>query len=150
MFTTFQKVTGTVPAKISGPTLDLDVVLQPGTAATSGVDVHTGNGQLTRIGYDAVQHQVFIDRTTSGATAFDPTFGGVQTAPFTPKYGLVRLRVLVDTSSVEVFTDQGQVVLTDQVFPDAGSNGVDWFATGGTARVLGAVGWHVKSVWPAS
>ena len=87
--------------------------------------MHTGNGQQTQIGYDATTHEVYIDRTKSGDVSFDPTFASVQRAPLPLDHGLVRLRILVDTSSVEVFADQGQVVLTDQIFPDPTSNGVE-------------------------
>ena len=68
-----QSIKGTVPAGICGATLDLDGVFAPGTATTFGVNVHTGNGELTRIGYDTSTAQVFIDRTKSGNTTFDPT-----------------------------------------------------------------------------
>ena len=63
-------------------------------------------------------------------------------------HGTVRLHVLVDTSSVEVFTDQGQIVLTDQIFPGPTSNGVSLFATGGTAHLRTGVAWHLRSTWP--
>ena len=79
---------------------------------------------------------MFIDRTKSGATSFDPTFGGVQSAPLPLRHGQLHLRILVDTSSVEVFADKGQVVLTDQIFPDPSSTGVDLFAVGGTATLV--------------
>jgi levanase len=59
----------------------------------------------------------------------------------------VHLHVLVDTSSVEVFADKGQVVLTDQIFPDPTSNGVSLYANG-TATLQLEVGWHLKSIWP--
>ncbi len=146
-----KKIKGTVRAGIHGATLDLDAVFAPGTASTFGVNVHTGsNGDVTQIGYDVSTHRVYIDRTKSGDVSFDPTFGGVQTAPLPLDHGLVRLRVLVDTSSVEVFTDRGQVVLTDQIFPDAASTGVSWFATGGTATLAVGLGWHLKSAVPVS
>ncbi len=144
----FKRITGTTPAGINGPTLDLDGVFAAGTAKQFGVNVHTGNGQLTQIGYDTSTNQVYIDRTKSGDVSFDPTFASVQRAPLPLNHGLVRLHVLVDTSSVEVFTDQGQVVLTDQIFPDPTSNGVSLFANGGTATLIAGIGWHMKSIWP--
>ncbi len=145
-----QSIKGTVSAGICGATLDLDGVFAPGTAATFGVNVHTGNGELTRIGYDTTTAQVFIDRTKSGNTTFDPTFGGIQHAPLALDHGLLHLRILVDASSVEVFTDHGQVVLTDQIFPGQTSNGVSLFATGGTAKLVAGIGWHLKAAVPHS
>jgi levanase len=143
-----QPITGTTSAGINGPTLDLNYLFAPGSASQFGLNVHTGNGQQTQIGYDTTTHDVYIDRTKSGDVGFDPTFAGVQRAPLPLNQGLVRLHVLVDTSSVEVFTDQGQVVLTDQVFPDPSSTGVSLFANNGTATLLASVGWHMSSIWP--
>lgn len=50
-----------------------------------------------------------------------------------PSDGVVRLHVFVDRSSVEVFGNEGQVVMTERIFPDAGSLGVEVFADGGEA-----------------
>jgi fructan beta-fructosidase len=142
-----KQVTGTVPSAISGPTLDLDAIFKPGSAKQFGFNVHVGNGQLTRIGYDTTTSTVYIDRSGSGNVSFNPSFSGVQSAPLPLDRGLVHLHVLVDTSSVEVFADKGQVVLTDQIFPDPTSNGVSLYANG-TATLQLEVGWHLKSIWP--
>jgi levanase len=141
-------ITGTISAGISGPTLDLDATFAPGTASQFGLNVHTGGGQLTQIGYDTTTHEVYVDRTKSGDVSFDPTFASVQRAPFPLAGGTVRLHVLVDTSSVEVFTDQGQVVFTDQIFPSPSSTGVSFFANNGTATLVSSIGWHMASIWP--
>jgi fructan beta-fructosidase len=45
----------------------------------------------------------------------------------------VRLEVYVDSTSVEVFAGQGEVVVTDQIFPSPDSDGLAVFAEGGTA-----------------
>ena len=47
----------------------------------------------------------------------------------------VRLRVLVDTGSVEVFAADGTAVMTSQMFPANTSVGVSLFATGGAAEL---------------
>jgi fructan beta-fructosidase len=72
----------------------------------------------------------------------------VQTAPLPLGGGDLRLHVLVDASSVEVFADQGEVVLTDQIFPDSAAVGVDAFADGGTATVGHLTAWRLSSIWP--
>jgi levanase len=49
---------------------------------------------------------------------------------------VVRIRVVVDRSSVEVFGGVGETVLTDLVYPRPTSDGVALYAEGGRARVL--------------
>jgi levanase len=142
-----KRITGTTPVVAAGATLDLRATFKAGPAEQFGINVRAGNGQLTQIGYDTTTNEVYIDRTRSGKI-IDPTFGAVHRAPLPLNHGTVRLRVLVDDSSVEVFTDQGQVVLTDQIFPDATSTGVSLFANGGTATLISGTGWNMKSIWP--
>jgi fructan beta-fructosidase len=140
--------TATLPA--SGSSLEIDANLRAGSATRFGLDVRVGNGQYTQIGYDTTTDEVYIDRTNSGDTDFDSSFPtmGVQTAPLNLHGGLLRLRILVDASSVEVFADQGEVVLADQIFPDASSTGVSAFAAGGTATLVHLTAWPLASIWP--
>ena len=138
----------TTPLQVQGGSLELQADLTPGTAGRSGLDVRSGGGQHTRIGYDAATGEVYLDRTASGATGFDPAFAGVQRAPLALGGGRLSLHVLVDASSVEVYAQNAsgeQVTLTDQIFPDPSSTGVDAFAEGGTATV-GIQAWQLKSI----
>jgi sucrose-6-phosphate hydrolase SacC (GH32 family) len=68
-------------------------------------------------------------------TSFHPAFAAVHRAPLVPRDGAVRLEVLVDTASVELFAGVGEVAVSDQVFPAPASRGVAVFAEGGTAHL---------------
>ena len=57
------------------------------------------------------------------------------------------LRVFVDWSSVEVFADDGRIVLTEQVFPSPESDSVGLYARGGTARLVSLDVWELGSIW---
>lgn len=145
------RVTDTTPLAVHGSALELQADLTPGTADRSGLDVRTGAGQRTRIGYDTTTSEAYIDRTASGTTDFDPTFGGVQRAPLELHGGRLSLHILVDASSVEVYaqnTRGEQVTLTDQIFPDPSSTGIDTFADGGTAILNHLQAWQLRSIWP--
>jgi len=63
--------------------------------------------------------RLVFDRTASGLTAFAGNFAaGVQTmfVPNVPK-GEVEFRMLLDKSSIELFVNKGQYVMTNQIFP---------------------------------
>ena len=51
------------------------------------------------------------------------------------RFGALDLRVVVDTSSVEVFAADGRVVLTNQVFPAPGSTGLTLVVEGAAMSV---------------
>jgi levanase len=50
----------------------------------------------------------------------------------------IKVRVLVDSSSVEVFGGDGTAALTSLIFPDPAATGLSFNATGGTARLVSA------------
>jgi fructan beta-fructosidase len=79
--------------------------------------------------------------------AFNATFPSVEFAPLKVKNGIVTLRILVDRSSVEVFADRGQRTITDQIFPDRDSKGIQVFSTGGRAQLQRITIWRLKSIW---
>ena len=71
----------------------------------------------------------------------------MQRAPLAARDGKLRLRILVDWSSVEVFTDKGDRVITDQIFPRASSDGIELFADGGRATLDSLTIRPLRSSW---
>jgi len=119
----------------SGKALEIRARFKLRDADRFGIAVRAGEGEQTVIGYDATAGELYVDRTRSGNVGFNPAFPGVQRAPLAARDGKVELRILVDWSSVEVFADRGQTVITDQIFPSAASEAIELFADGGSARL---------------
>lgn len=85
-----------------------EVRLRLGDGATGAVTV----------GYDADRGVIFLDRRTDAAAAAMPErYREVRTASTTDR-GTIQLDILVDYSSVEVFTADGSASLTSAAFPD--------------------------------
>lgn len=141
-------VAGTKPLPVSGAELEVQARLTKGTASTFGLNVRTGGGQYTQIGYDTAAGELYVDRTHSGDTGFNPSFPGRAVAPVAlDSRGGIDLHILIDAASVEVFTGDGTRVITEQIFPDAASTGVSAFATDGTARIDSLRAWKLTSIW---
>ena len=131
-----------------GKTLEIRAELDPRAADRLGLKVRVGDGEETVIGYDAETEELYIDRTRSGDVGFSPSFPGVHRAPLPlDRHGDIKLRILVDWSSVEVFADRGQVTITDQVFPRPSSEQVQLFADGGSAEVESLEIRRLRSSW---
>ncbi len=96
-----------------------------------GFRLRVGDHEQTTIGYDVQQGKVFIDRSNSGQSSFDEGFARVHQADMTPVQGVVRLQIFLDRISVEVFGNDGQATLTDTIFPEEQSQGVELFTQGG-------------------
>jgi sucrose-6-phosphate hydrolase SacC (GH32 family) len=137
---------GTTALGTRGKALEIIAEFQSGTASQFGLKVRTGPGEETLVGYDVPAGEVFVDRTKSGQVSFSNLFASRETAPLASKDGSVKLHIFVDWSSIEVFGDDGQAVITDQIFPQPSSDGLAVFANGGTAKVSLQV-WQLRSIW---
>ena len=128
-----------------GKALEIQATFSIADADRFGLKLATGTGEETVIGYDALTHELYVDRTQSGVDDFSPAFPGVHRAPLEPRKGKVRIKILLDWSSIEVFGGEGEAVITDLVFPDPGSDGVELFAEGGSARLDNLKLWHIRA-----
>ncbi len=119
-----------------GPTLLITATFSvaSATAQQVGLRVGVGGAAATSVTYAIEDATLTVDRTWAGAafSAIAPR----QTAPLAAADGLIRLEILVDTGSIEVFAADGSVTLTSQIFPEPASTGVEVFAVGGAARLV--------------
>ena len=132
--------------EIAGNQLELIVEFDAAVAGTQGLKVLTSAKEATVIGVDRANGDVFIDRTQSGNVSFNEKFSGVHEAPLAARGKNVRLHVFVDASSVEVFVNDGERVLTDLVYPSANSRNVEFFGTS-RAKINSLDVWKLKSIW---
>jgi fructan beta-fructosidase len=135
---------------VRGDTMDIEAEFEVGGASEFGLKLHNDAGDETIIGYDAARQQMFVDRTKSGEIGFKPTFAGRHAAPLNTVRGKIRLDIFVDRSSVEVFGNDGEAVITDRIFPRPGGprgQRIELYETGGKVNVLGFSIEKVKSVW---
>lgn len=135
--------------RAAGKALDITASFEASSARRFGLQVRAAGDEQTVIGYDAEAGELYVDRRASGDTSFSPDFASaVQRVKLAPgPGGRVKLHVLVDWSSVEVFANGGRRVITDQVFPRDGSQAVRLFAEGGTARLRRLSVSPLRSAW---
>lgn len=130
-----------------GQQVEIVAEFEPGDAKQFGLIVRGGEQERTIVGYDPGAEQLYVDRTKSGNVVFHPDFAGKHPAPLPLRDGRIKLHILVDSSSVEVFGNDGEVVITDRVFPDPRSGRVELFADGGSARLVSLELWPLRSIW---
>ena len=75
------------------------------------------SGEETVIGYDKIQNRFFIDRTRSGIINFNQGFGAKHFAPRFSISTKMKISLVIDESSVELFADDGLTVMTEIFFP---------------------------------
>jgi sucrose-6-phosphate hydrolase SacC (GH32 family) len=116
---------------------------------TFGLVLPTGAGEQTRIVCDAGRGVVQLDRARAGRADFHSRFAGVHTGPLKVRDGRVKLRVLVDTSSVEVFAQDGETVLTGLVLPHPPRARPEFFHAGDAPppKIKSLEAWVLRSAW---
>jgi len=62
-------------------------------------------------------------------------------------HGRLRLRVLADRASVEVFGNDGEIVMPGCFLPEAGNNRLEFFASGGAAKLVRLDVYALRSIW---
>ncbi len=110
-----------------------------------GLDLCVGNGRRVAIRYDSHNQVLTIDRTNSSAVRI-PGFARQASAPVTPMNHRLRLHLYVDTSSVEIFANDGREVFTLLTYAGDAQTGIAMFAEH-AGTVMRFKGWGLKSIW---
>ena len=97
----------------------------------AGLRLSNAKGEKITVGFEAKQNRFYIDRTESGSADFSKEFSGIHYAPRMSTASAVKLHVLVDVASVELFADDGTSVITDIFFPGDVLDEMTVFAEGG-------------------
>jgi len=138
--------------KLSGSSYVLRVTLDPGDAAEAGLRLRRSTtdpdqpaSEETVVGINTAAGRIFVDRTRSGKTDWAPEFPVRISAPLKyPQATSIRLEIVVDRTSIEVFAEDGTTVLSDLVYPAETSVGLSFYSTAtppgvGPALVRGLV-----------
>jgi fructan beta-fructosidase len=133
-------------ANVRGAMLEIEAELAPGDAKEIGFRLRKGGNEETLLGFTPETNEVFVDRTHSGQVAFAPEFPGRHEA-ILRQGSRVKLHVFLDRSSVEAFVNDGEVVLTERIYPSPGSDGIELYSDAGKGRVLSLTVWKLDSVW---
>ena len=129
----------------AGDSLEIVAELAAGSAASFGLKLRKGGNEETVVGYDVAAGELFVDRRRSGNVGFHPDFPGRHAGPLALAGGRLRLHVFVDRSSVEVFAGGGRAVITDRIYPDPASQGVEAWAEGGAAALVALDAWRLDA-----
>ena len=131
----------------NGHSFELRSEMTLGTAQEVGWKLLANNGSYTVVGYERGAHKLFVDRMHSGLTGFNKDFPSRNEAPITLQGDVLRLRVLVDRCSVEVFAGEGEIAMTELVFPPQGADGIEVWKKGGEPGKITASFSELRSIW---
>jgi fructan beta-fructosidase len=108
----------------------LDLLLKVNLPApVFGLRLRVGSDEQTVITCNPSAQTLAVDRTRSGAVDFHEAFAAVHIAPLPAAGDSLQIRILLDGGSLEIFTQQGQLALTETIFPCSTSLGLEIFTS---------------------
>jgi fructan beta-fructosidase len=131
---------------IKSKTFELKAKFMMKEASVFGLKVHQSKDEETIIGFDSRQSILYVDRRKSGDHSFHDAFSCVQKMDVI-KGNQLSLHIFVDTSSVEVFVNDGRYVLTSLIFPGVESDGMELFIDQGDVDLLSLDLYNYHSIW---
>ncbi|TQR96853.1 glycoside hydrolase family 32 protein [Paenibacillus ottowii] len=102
-----------------------------------GIEFRASETEKTVIKYNAISRKLVLDRSQSGESVA-AEYGEVRQCAWDKDH--IKLHLFVDTSSVEIFVNDGEEVFTSRIFPHPESDEIRFFADKGEA-LFQAVKW---------
>ncbi|MCY8235349.1 glycoside hydrolase family 32 protein [Priestia endophytica] len=94
------------------------------TLGKFGLAFRDGNNEHVDIIYDKTTQEFIFDRSQSGFTELGEVFTRQQKIKVEPREGKIKLDILVDNSTIEIFINDGEYVLSNLIFPQLSSDGL--------------------------
>ncbi|KAA8745363.1 glycoside hydrolase family 32 protein [Paenibacillus sp. UASWS1643] len=114
----------------SGTVYELICDFENVDASEFGIEFRAGEMEKTVIKYDTIQRKVILDRSRSGEKVAED-YGTERKCEMDSEN--IQFHLFVDSSSVEIFVNDGEEVFTSRIFPDISSREIRFFAKGGHA-----------------
>lgn len=96
---------------------DIELAVVRGAWTEAGLRLSNGAGEEVVVGVTQEPLRVFVDRRRSRATKFHDEYPGRHAGPVRWRGDRVSLRVLFDRSTLEVFANDGEAVVSERVYP---------------------------------
>ncbi|WP_223702538.1 glycoside hydrolase family 32 protein [Sutcliffiella deserti] len=130
-----------------GTLAEVVVEFEKQKASSFGLSIHNTSEEKTTISYDSKREMLLVDRTNGGDNSFSDSFATVQEAPLKLNNGKVILQIFVDTSSIEVFANDGEVAVTSLVFPSEVYKTISFFSQEGSTNIRQLKLNELHSIW---
>ena len=147
------KINGTkaIPFQPKKNSYELEIAFKPTDQMPFGLNLFVGEGRKMVFRYDPLVSQLTIDRSNAtdhtSDTSFTRLFAKKYNATLALEKGMLKLRIFVDQSSVEVFCNDGSTVLSTTNFPSQAQTGIELFSEGGLINVPRLRAWPLKTIW---
>ena len=127
-------------------TFETSIAMLPSQNAIIELALRTADDESTTVTIDIPNRVLRLDRTRSGDVDFSDQFPAVFEAPIRLINGEIRLRAFIDTSSVELFVNGGETVMTSLILPKGSDRTLSLSVPTGTLNAV-VKAWPLRSSW---
>jgi sucrose-6-phosphate hydrolase SacC (GH32 family) len=130
------------------PSADVAIEIARGEWQEAGLRLSNAAGEEVVVGVRAGVPELFVDRRKSRAGPAHKEYPGRHAGPVRWIDGRLSVRLLFDRSVVEVFSNDGETVITDRVYPTSPLDRIEWIGDGSSSGGRATM-WELASVWGA-
>ena len=128
--------------------VDLTVDLKNTSANSFGIKLQNNVGEHLLVTFNKSDGKMYVDRTHSGTNKFsDAFFKQVHAAPIDFDKEKMKVRLIIDVASIEIFMEDGDLNFTSIFFPSKNFDTLSLFANDGSCELLDATVYSLKSIW---
>lgn len=134
---------------LKGQQLEIEAEFTPAPENTTAIRLAVGDSNMIVIGYNAAEQKLFVDRSGFNNKSFHPeyTSRSKYEAFLEPQKGKISLHIYFDKSIIEVFANDGRVVMTTEIFPGDNDNMVELSAENHKAKFSFIKVYELRSAW---
>lgn len=134
---------------VVGTRYEIITSIKCGLTGETGLRLRKKGSNQTLVSISSVDKRVYLDRSKSGSVQFDNGFIRKFYAPLEGSLDTITLHIFVDESSVEVFVNEGERVITAQIYPQSDYDSIEFYSTE-NSEILSFDSWNLNSIWDKS
>ncbi|QEK53118.1 hypothetical protein FYC62_16600 [Pedobacter aquae] len=132
---------------------EIDLEVNPGNDIF-GINLLVGDGRKLVLSYDPSIAVLTLDRSNCtdylSDKEFTKLFAKKIQSPLNMHNEKLRMRIFVDQSSIEIFNNDGESVISAVTFPATDQTGVEFFTEGNDAILNTLNVWNLNTIWKGS
>ncbi|MBD1379737.1 GH32 C-terminal domain-containing protein [Bacillus sp. IB182487] len=148
------KLEGNHPIEaFSGTTYEFEATIEWDQVEEFGIRLRKSEDEETVFGVNTNSEEIFLDRSNAGLeTLIDRNgnpfkFGTRYKTHYPVERKQIKIRGLVDESSIEIFVNKGEFVFTNLIYTKPTNAAIELYSKGGNVEVNSLHFFHLNSVW---
>ena len=133
--------------KSESPLFEINLEIENTEDLIVEIELSNEKNEVYRCGYSGKYNHYYSDRTNSGKINFSPKFGQkINYGPRSSDDDMIKIQLLVDLASAELFADNGKTVLTDIFFPNEDYSKLKLY-TNHDSKIKAAKVYTLQPIW---